>query len=282
MSTINQHLTDFLSSLTPTTAEKASYASHRSSVEQRLKDSFGVDYCYETGSFGNGTGIRFYTDLDIMASIPVASQRDNSQTMLSAVKISLEGRFITTPIGVRTPAVACYFSGGKTVEVTPAYYQSQSNSFNIYNIPRLDGGWQKSSPSAHNAYVNSVNSNLGYKVKPLIRFIKALKYYRNIPISSFYLELRIAKYCQDETSIVYDIDIKRILSRLIADDLAAVRDPMGISGLVSACNTDLQKADALSKLATALTRTTNAIDCEQAGRHADALDWWKLVFDRTV
>ncbi len=279
--TINQHFVDFLARLTPTDAERASYATHKLSIKARLNDSFNVSICNETGSFGNGTGVRFYTDLDLMASIPAASQRNDSQSMLSAVKTSFEGRFTSSSIGIRTPAVVCYFSDNRTVEVTPAYYQEQSNGFSVYLIPDF-GGWQKASPSAHNAYVNNINSNLGYKVKPLIRLIKALKYFRNIPISSFYLELRIAKYCQDEESIIYEYDIQRVISRLISDNLAAIRDPMGISGLVSPCTTELQRLDAMSKLNTALTRVNNAVACQKADQHTDALGWWKLVFDREI
>ena len=47
---------------------------------------------------------------------------------------------------------------------------------------------QQASPDAHNAYVASIDTKFGGKVKPLIRFIKAWKYFRDVPISSFYLE----------------------------------------------------------------------------------------------
>ena len=65
---------------------------------------------------------------------------------------------------------------------------------------------------------------LGWKVKPLVRFIKAWKYFKQVPISSFYLELRVAKYADGESSIVYYIDVERILAWLWDIQLAALQD----------------------------------------------------------
>ena len=105
----------------------------------------------------------------------------------------------------------------------------------------------RSSPDAHNAYVRKGDGDLGNKVKPLIRFIKAWKYYQNVPISSFYLELRVAKYAEGESSIIYDMDVKRVFSHLDSIDLANMQDPMGISGSISPCATQAQLDDAKSK-----------------------------------
>ena len=90
----------------------------------------------------------------------------------------------------------------------------------------------QASPGAHNTYVRSIDQDLSHKVKPLIRFIKAWKYFQNVPISSFYLELRVAKYASNESSIVYSIDVKNVFALLDDLDLAPIRDPMGVSGLI--------------------------------------------------
>ena len=63
----------------------------------------------------------------------------------------------------------------------------------------------KSSPKAHTDYVKQEDERLKGKLKPLIRLLKAWKFYNNVPIRSFYLELRAAKYAESEKSIVYDI-----------------------------------------------------------------------------
>lgn len=83
---INQHFVDLLSTLTPTASEKTGYASHRTSIEAKLESSFNVTFTMETGSFRSGTGVRYHTDLDVLASIPSTYQKDNSYNMLLAIK----------------------------------------------------------------------------------------------------------------------------------------------------------------------------------------------------
>ena len=100
----------------------------------------------------------------------------------------------------------------------------------------------------------------------------------DVPISSFYLEMRIAKYASEEKSIVYSIDVRNILKLLLDNQLAALQDPKGISGYISPCSSDTKKSDALSKLETAFTRAEKAREAERAEKISEAFDWWNLVF----
>jgi hypothetical protein len=160
----------------------------------------------------------------------------------------------------------------------PADYVKESGGYSVYDIADCAGGWMKASPDAHNDYVRTIDNKLGSKVKPLIRFIKAWKYYRAVPITSFYLELRVAKYASEESSIVYDIDVKNVLCQLRDCALASMQDPMGVSGYISACKTDALKQDALSKLDTAATRAEKARDAASRDDISGAFDWWRLLY----
>ena len=136
----------------------------------------------------------------------------------------------------------------------------------------------RSSPGAHNAYVQKHDERLGGKLKPLIRLVKAWKFYNNVPIRSFYLELRVTKYAEGEATIIYDIDLKRIMKMLDDNQLASIRDPMGISGLIEACSTDVKRRDALSKLSTGLGRAEKAVD-RRDGDLDKCFYWWNMFFD---
>jgi hypothetical protein len=57
-----------------------------------------------------------------------------------------------------------------------------------------------------------------------------------------------------------------------------MQDPMGFSGYIQPCKTDVQKQDALSKLATAVIRSEKASDATNRGDASEAFDWWRLVF----
>lgn len=269
------------SNLVPSSGETASAASHRQSVYNKLNRDLGVQAFFRTGSTGNATGVRFWSDVDYFACIPIQNQRNDSNYMLQIVRGVLLDRFPTTDIHIRTPAVVCNFGtdGAERVEVVPAYYNGQKDGIDVYKIPLVGGGWIQSSPRLHNSYVSTINNDLNFKLKPLIRLLKAIKYYNNIPISSFYLELRIAKWAAAETSIIYRYDVTSMLRQLVNCDLAQMIDPMGISGYVPGCNTEIQKQDALSKLNTALTRASNALEAEKAGKVADAFYWWNKVFN---
>src|SRR5690606_29147008 len=136
----------------------------------------------------------------------------------------------------------------------------------------------KSSPQAHNAYVKREDERLGYKLKPLIRLVKAWKFYNNVPISSFYLELRTTKYAEGESSIVYDIDLKRVMKILYDNDLPSIQDPMGISGYVKACSTDAKREEALSKVKTGYSRAEKAVEKRESNVD-DAFYWWNLFYN---
>lgn len=279
--TINEGFRDFLSKLTPTGIESQSAKRHRTSIEQCLKANFGLLRFFRTGSFGNGTSISGYSDVDYFASIPTKSLKNNSDSTLREVRSALDKRFPDTGVRVNSPAVLVPFGNkiSEYTEVVPADYVKKQKSLYIYDIADGNGKWKKSSPDAHNAYVSYVNKKLGFKVKPLIRFLKAWRYYRNVPISSFYLELQATRYAAGEETIIYSIDITNFLGFLYKNSLSRMVDPMGISGYISPCVTTAQYEDAKSKLANAYSRAIKAREAEQNEKTKDAFYWWNLVFD---
>lgn len=134
------------------------------------------------------------------------------------------------------------------------------------------------SPDAHNDYVRALNAMHSGQVKRLIRYVKAWKYFREVPINSFYLEMRTAKYAAGESSIIYSIDVKNVLRNILNGGLARMQDPTGIGGYIYPCKTDIKHEDALSKLETAVTRAEKAREAEEAGYIADAFDWWNKLY----
>jgi len=213
--TVDEGFRDFLPRLTPTTTESSAASKHRASIKSRLEKDFGLKRFVRIGSFGNGTSISGHSDVDYLASLANEKLSSDSSYSLRKVRESLADRFPNTEVRVSCPAVVVPFGadGCESTEVVPADFVGKIGEHKIYDIADCNGGWMRASPDAHNAYVAAIDSKLGGKVKPLIRFIKAWKFFRDVPISSFYLELRTAKYAYSEKSIVYDIDVKRILCR---------------------------------------------------------------------
>ncbi len=279
--TVDEGFRDFLTKLTPSSGETAAATRHRKSIEQCIRSKFGLKRFWRTGSFGNGTSISGYSDVDYMASIPTDKLKRNSTTSLTELRDALAERFPDTGVRSACPAVVVPFGTDKkeTTEVTPADYVGKSGDHRVYEIPDCDGGWMKSSPDAHNSYVRGIDQSLSNKVKPLVRFIKAWKCFRDVPVLSFYLELRVAKYASGESSIVYAIDVERVFRELQRIGLAKIQDPMGVSGYISPSRTEAQLKEAKSKLATAASRAAKARAAESSGEIKDAFYWWNLLFD---
>jgi hypothetical protein len=278
---IKQGFDDFHDTLKTSAAETAAAKSHRASIEACLKSNFGLNRFTRIGSFGNGTNISAHSDVDYLACLPTNQLTETSTASLVKVKNALDARFPNTGVKVSTPAVVCPFGTYKSedTEVVVAYYKMEKDGFKVYEIADGNNGWMEVSPDAHNDYVAKVDKKHGGKVKPLIRFIKAWKYYRDVPISSFYLEMRVAEYADGESSIIYDIDVKNILAMLRDNKLAAMQDPMGVAGYIYACKTEAFKQDALSKLTTAATRAEKARKAEADQDTKTAFDCWRLLYN---
>ncbi|MFH1818628.1 MAG: nucleotidyltransferase [Pseudomonadota bacterium] len=160
-----------------------------------------------------------------------------------------------------------------------ADYIKEESGFKVYEIADCNDGWMSICPDAHNAYVKLIDDQHGGQVKPLIRFIKAWKFYQNVPISSFYLEMRVAKYASQEKAIIYDIDVKNVLQQLRDSGLAAMQDPMGFSGYIYPCKTEAFQVDAFSKLNTAATRAEKARAATINKDVKSAFEWWQLLYN---
>lgn len=278
---IEQGFSDFLTNIKATAAEAAATVSHRASIKACLESNFGLKRFTRIGSFGNGTNISGYSDVDYLACLPTNSLKRSSDYSLRMVKDVLATRFPNTGIMVRCPTVVCPFGEYKSqhTEIVVADYVKEVNGYKVYEIADGNDGWMQICPDAHNAYVDKVDKKHGGQVKPLIQFIKAWKCYRDVPIKSFYLEMRVAKYADGESCIIYDIDVKKILKMLLDIELAALQDPMGIDGYIYPCKTEALKQDALSKLKTAATRAEKAREAEVAKDTKTAFDWWKLLYN---
>ncbi len=86
---IDEGFRKFHGMLLPTHEESQAAKSHRASIEACLKKNFGMTRLFRTGSFGNGTSIRGYSDVDYFACIPTEHLKPHSFTTLQDVHTKL-------------------------------------------------------------------------------------------------------------------------------------------------------------------------------------------------
>lgn len=273
--TASQYLNSILSKYTPSVTNFDAARAHRSGIETRLDNWYGVSEMFETGSLKHGTGVKWFSDADYLAVLK--GERPTATRALDKVKEALQDKYPNTTIQIRRPAVVCKFANGdETVEIVPAY-PAVGGGYWIPDPTNYD--WMKTFPKDHNSYVNEQNNkHSGASVKALARLLKTWKYKRSVPISSCYLEMRSAKYLGAEKYVDLIEDIYYILKNLKNNQLAAMNDPTGLGSRFTAYSSETNKQDALSKLDRALGRAEKAKDFAAEGKHTEAIEQLSLLF----
>jgi len=155
-------------------------------------------------------------------------------------------------------------NGSETWEAIPAFAAGRRDDDNVllYEIPGPETGWMESAPDAHVSYVNEVNniSKISGAAKNLARLAKAWKYYNEIPVSSFYLEMRAAEYISTEQTHIPVWDICGLLKRLDQIRLAPMKDPKTVAGQFNACATPAKHEEAVAKLRRGANRARKAVE----------------------
>lgn len=280
--TVDQGFDALLERVTPTAAQRTAGASHRQSVKAALESALTVRNFFETGSFSNGTGVRNFSDIDALVSLG-DTRPVSSYTALEWVKSALSKRFPLTPISISRPAVVVKFGGGyETWEVIPGFLTTRGGAKQyVYDIPGPSAGaaWIDSAPKEHLEYVNECNK-APHKgdAKALARLIKAWKCFCNVPVSSFYLEMRCAQHVDTQDTYIHVWDVCQVLEKLNDHQLAAMNDPKGASGRIHACSSDSTRATSLSKLFTAAGRARKALDAHNDGDTDTAFAYLDLLF----
>lgn len=280
--TVQEGFDTFLTRLRPLTSEHNKGRVHRDSVKRCLTNRFDLYKLFETGSFGNGTGIRHHSYTDYFAVLNAQKVSQNSAIALRRTKEGLQDTFSRTyDIEVKSPAVSVPFGKyrSETLEITPCVYAGMVNKHPAYRIPDGSGGWLLSSPVAHNQYVLDTDKRLNNSLKPLIQLLKAWKYYHNVPVRSFYLELFTARHLSNRRRLNLPVDLSKLLTALLEYELNDFSDPMGVTLTIQASSTDTQRETALSKLTTAVGRATKAIDYAQKGNTDQSFYYWNLLFN---
>lgn len=251
MRTVQGAFEEFLRRLTPLESQRQAAARHRDSVESSIKRSQDIYRFAETGSFSHGTGVRNHSDVDVLVSLK-AGRPSSSDTALGWIRDALKVSFPHTHVRVSRPAVVVEFGNkSETWEVIPGFItQRGGQGVAVYDIPGPDSGWIDTAPFEHIRYVNSCNGETP-GAKSLARLIKAWKYYNDVPMSSFYLEMRAAQHAKSHSPFVPIFDICWLLESLDSHKLAAMNDPSDASGRFEPCSSMATKILSLTKLSLA-------------------------------
>jgi hypothetical protein len=279
-STVAQGFDELLGRIPATDAVTDKLKRHRESIRACLASNFNMTNFVPAGSFGHGTNIPRYSDVDYFMVQDVDDWPNNSATALRNVKNALANRFAFTDVRVSSPVVLVPFGQTSTerFEITPAFLDDEQDEHEIFWIPDRQTGWMPSAPREHNAYVTGVNQDRSGRAKPLIRLVKLWNGLCSVGLRSIYLELRIARRLEDVDGVTYSVEVAKTLAALHATGLRAMRDPIRVTGLIEPCS-EARKAQALIRVESALIRAKKALAAEESGNARLAFSWWNKVFN---
>ena len=220
--TASSMLESLIRSMTPNEAARSDAAKHRKEIEEWLKTDLGILRMRETGSWHHGTALDGFSDVDYFVSMR-DSRPSSSTTALEDLRASLSRGISGAYVSIDRPAVRLrYFADGPDVEITPAYIRETDD----YDIPDPGStGWIRSNPAVHLEYVDRAQQETDGRAKGLIRLVKTWKSCNNVPLSSFYLEMRTAQYALNNKPIIYDWDLRDFFKSLANSGLREMNDP---------------------------------------------------------
>lgn len=283
--TVEDGFEHLLARLAPLAMEGRMAQRHRRSIGACLRARFDGARLIPTGSRGRGTALRQYSDADYFIVIPRGLITNDSAEMLKRVRTALRCRFPKSAISVSKPAVIVPFGpkGRESLDVVPAVFAAKkADGPYVFDIPDGSGGWIRSSPGAHKAYVRAMDESHEHRVKQLIMLMKTWKVQCKVPVRSFYLEMRVARYASTVKRIDYARGIERVLENMISPNgLVALRDPTDARAVIMPCMTRQQEQQALKKANRALVRAAAARKSAASGNMRKAVERWDQFFNHT-
>lgn len=152
------------------------------------------------GSFGKNTAIRPPSDVDVIFELPQTEKErydnrsGNGQSqLLQDVKNLLLKTYPLTDIKGDGPVVIVDFDSYK-IEVNPSF-----KSFWGYSVPitRNGGSWEEINPIKEKEEIDKSNEKSNGNTRNLIKMIKKWKDYCNVPLKSFYIELLVVDFLEE-------------------------------------------------------------------------------------
>jgi hypothetical protein len=136
----------------------------------------------------------------------------------------------------------------------------------------------KSSPVLQNRYVTAANKKHG-NVKDAIRLLKIWKGNRYVPVSSFYLEMAVARYATNHVDFDRTVAMYSVLLDMAYDSVPSFTDPSTYVSQIEGCSGPTNRAETTSKAKTAHENISRAMDAAIAAGDQDAATpYLKRVF----
>ncbi|WP_416484319.1 SMODS domain-containing nucleotidyltransferase [Streptomyces sp. CL12] len=273
---------EFDTKVKPSPATWAKVHERRNAVVNVIKEAFpaGNAIRYQShkiiGSLGRNTACNPVDDIDLMVYLHVDQDlwnrryRYNSSEFLYRVRKALNENSPVRKIGSRGQAVRFFYADGLNVDVAAVEKYTSGDCC----IPDGVGGWLTTNPNKHEAYLSDRSNVLGGDLKKVIRFAKKWNKAHSSRLSSFHLEMLVARTygtlgsnSRTALRLFFDYNMRNL----------SVQDPAGFSGDLSAYLNCVSKGAVNDSLKSARDRADLALTAEKRGDHREAIRLWRIV-----
>lgn len=209
----------FCDNLAISTDKRSSISDRYHLITRRLNlDFYNTDsnalHSFYGGSYGRGTAISGFSDLDMLFILPYAVYKQyneyvgNGQSaLLQAVRNSMRKTYSSSDVGADGQVVSVSFTDGINFEVVPCFL----NEGGSYTYPDSnDGGkWKVTDPKPEIDAIASGDQSWNGNLKPLCRMIRAWKNKWNVPMGGLLIDTLAHRFLgnwdnRDKSFLYYD------------------------------------------------------------------------------
>jgi hypothetical protein len=212
----------FRENIEPPNYDRAAATARKDRLVSLLSDDFEILESFPTGSLPRYTGIKNYTDLDIMVALHYGKHIEGKKPsqVLQSVRDSLSEY---KPMRRNGQAVTVYYNTWpEYVDIVPVSRVVENGNLLYYNVPDMNTEtWIPSNPNLHDEDLTKRNKEFGQEFKRIIKMIKWWNKKHSDLLQSFHIEV-MAYYSLTGTFSDYSWDVHVLFdnaSKLIAAPL---------------------------------------------------------------
>jgi len=285
MITVQEAFLKFKSKLELTKTESADAQKRHTEVRGCIKQDFGVDRDFLTGSYARHTKTKPLKDIDVFFVLDSSEswRRDEPPVnTLNAFEKCLRKTYDTVELNRRCVTVEfdkvyqTEEDGGQvlSVDAVPAFPIDDG-----YEIPdRILGEWVKTDPEVHAQQATAKNEELGRNWKPTVKMLKKWNAEAGKPIKPSFLIEVMAQELLDPPFSTYPDELINFFSSAQEGILDDWPDPAALGPPISDQMDAQMRNNAQQKLRDAEKIADRAMRAEDLGNISEALALWRQLF----
>lgn len=229
---VGNNFSSFLQNLTIQTGTRSTISTRYKAITKRLNidfwDSFSDSaHSLYVGSYGRGTAIRGFSDLDMIMILPysVYSQYNlylgNGQSaLLQAVRNSIQKTYSSTSVGGDGQVVVITFTDGICFEVVPAFENKDGVSF-TYPDANDGGRWRVTNPRPEINAIATRDAACNGNLRGIAKMMRAWKSTWDVPMGGLLIDTLaynfLGTYAYADKGTVYYDWMSRDFFKYMAD-----------------------------------------------------------------